>query len=108
MKTHLRQCNVGNDNSIEGARGVLWCLAHISARMVLIFEVIVTLPITLRLPWHGAVSHADRGLGRGCRGLAAEIVSCETESAGHNTKKDLDWAHHCQYMYRLVFHWERT
>lgn len=86
--TYLRQRNIRNNDRIQRTWGILRRRTLIPPRMVLILGLLVlivgALVLVVDLPWHRAFSHGDSGFGRcGC-GFAAEVVTGETEGAGHD------------------------
>ena len=81
--THSGQVDVGNDDLVEGRGGVFARLARVTARVVLV------LGVAAGLPGLGVGSLCDGVLGRGRSGVAREVPASKTESAGHDSEKDL-------------------
>lgn len=82
-KTHLGQVDVGNDNLVQGAGGVLAALAGVAVGVVLV------LGIAAGLPGLGAVGFANFVLAAGRGRVGAEVPAGKTESAGHDCEKNL-------------------
>lgn len=88
--TYLGECDIGNDDLIQGAGGILEGLGLVTVRVVLVFgEALLIGVLVLDLPRHGALSDTNVALGSRARGLAAEIPANEAQAAGHYGIEDL-------------------
>lgn len=88
--TNLWQCNIRNNDRVQGTGSVLERLALVTVGVVLIFVILSFLLFgTLNVPWHGVLCDTDICLGGGASGLAAEVPACDTEHAGCDREKDL-------------------
>lgn len=71
IMTDLWQRDIGNNDSIQCTRSILWSSRLVASRMVLVFRVRSCSLLVIGLPWHRSFSHVDIRFRAGRRGLLA-------------------------------------
>lgn len=87
--THLWQCNIRDNDSVQGTGGVLQRLALVTVGVVLVFVFLAFIAI-FDVPRHGVLGNTDVRLGGSAGGLASEVPARYTEHAGCDCENALE------------------